>query len=87
MPLTITGSTTVIEPTGEATPRRPLARTTAPVLVEPNAELDEIALDWELRAWGADWNANRYGALLRSLALLAEVAHNERRGVYVRFDV
>ncbi len=52
-----------------------------------DAELDDIAVGWELRAWGADWNAQRYGALLRSLSLLAEVAHNERRGVYVRFDV
>jgi hypothetical protein len=60
----------------------------ASLLGRSDAELDGIAEDWELRAWGADdWNAQRYGALLRSLALLAEVAHNEQRGVYVRFDV
>lgn len=57
------------------------------LLGRTDAELDGLAEDWELRAWGADWNAQRYSALLRSLALLAEVAHNEHRGVYVRFDV
>jgi hypothetical protein len=51
------------------------------------AELDGLAEDWELRSWGADWDARRYGELLRSLSLLAEVAGIERRGVYVRFDV
>jgi hypothetical protein len=64
--------------------RPPLARS---LRDRTDEELDDIALDWELRAWGTDWNAQRYGALLRSLALLVEVAHNERRGVYVRFDV
>jgi hypothetical protein len=57
------------------------------LLGRTDAELDGIAEDWELRAWGPDWNAHRYGALLRSLALLAEVAHIEQNGVYVRFDV
>jgi hypothetical protein len=52
-----------------------------------DAELDGLAEDWELRSWGGDWDARRYGALLRSLSLLAEVAGVERRGVYVRFDV
>lgn len=65
---------------------RPALRSS--LLGRSNAELDGIAEDWELRAWGADdWNAQRYGALLRSLALLAEVAHNEQHDVYVRFDV
>ncbi|HEV2343996.1 MAG TPA: hypothetical protein VGS97_07880 [Actinocrinis sp.] len=57
------------------------------LLGRTDAELDGIAEDWELRGWGADWGAHRYGALLRSLALLAEVANIEQHGVYVRFDV
>lgn len=52
-----------------------------------DAQLDDLALVWELRSWGADWDVERYGRLLRSLALLAEVARIERRPVYVRFDV
>jgi hypothetical protein len=52
-----------------------------------DAELDGLAMDWELRSWGADWDASRYSRLLRSVAMLAEVARAERRGVYVRFDV
>lgn len=52
-----------------------------------DAALDELAVAWERRSWGGDWDAGRYGRLLRSLALLATVARIERRGVYVRFDV
>jgi len=52
-----------------------------------DAELDGLAEQWELRSWASDWEAHRYGQLLRSLSLLAEVAWIERRGVYVRFDV
>jgi hypothetical protein len=52
-----------------------------------DTELDGLALHWELRSWGADWDSVRYAQLLRFLALLADVAQAERRGVYVRFDV
>jgi hypothetical protein len=50
-------------------------------------ELDGLAEDWELHSWGADWNAQRYGALLRSLSMLAELARIEQHDIYVRFDV
>jgi hypothetical protein len=64
--------------------RQPLCRN---LRMKTDAQLDELALAWELRSWGADWTARRYAGLLRSLAILAESARAERRGVYVRFDV
>ena len=51
------------------------------------ARLAELAVRWELRSWGMDWNAQRYLGLLRGLAMLSELATRESRGVYVRFDV
>jgi hypothetical protein len=57
------------------------------LLGRSDAELDGLGLHWELRSWGADWDAERYSRLLRSLALLAQIARAEHRGVYVRFDV
>jgi hypothetical protein len=52
-----------------------------------DARLAELALRWELRSWGVDWDADRYLGLLRGLAMLSELATRECRGVYVRFDV
>jgi len=49
--------------------------------------LTELAARWEARSWGVDWDARRYLALLRGLAMLSELATRESRGVYVRFDV
>lgn len=51
------------------------------------ARLAELAVRWELRSWGMDWDAQRYLGLLRGLAMLSELATRESRGVYVRFDV
>jgi hypothetical protein len=52
-----------------------------------DARLLELAARWEARSWGVDWDAARYLALLRGLAMLSELATRECRGVYVRFDV
>lgn len=52
-----------------------------------DARLTDLARRWELRNWGADWDAERYLGLLRGLSMLSELATRESRGVYVRFDV
>lgn len=57
------------------------------LLGRTDADLDEFAQAWALASGAPDWDAARYGALLRSLSMLAELSVIEQRNIYVRFDV
>jgi hypothetical protein len=66
-------------------PVRPALRTS--LLGRTDAELDRIAAEWERLSWGTDWDRAAYGGLLRSLAILAQLAVAEQHDIYVCFDV